>query len=148
MRTLTENLLALARANEVITDLESVDIAGLAVSCWRNVDIHDATDELRTTRAITADESSLGQVLENLNRNAIQHGGHDVTITINDVPGGFTVEDTGPGFDTTDQDRVFVSGYSSEANGTGLGLESPARSSTPTVGHSQSRTVRTEGLDS
>lgn len=75
-----------------------------------------------TDRELVADQSRLGQVVENLMRNAIQHGGPDVTITIEDVPGGFAVEDTGTGVDEGDRDRIFQSGYSSEADGTGLGL--------------------------
>lgn len=122
MRTLIEDLLALARANETVTDLEPVDLAELAEACWRNVDTHEASLRLLTTRELTADESRLGQVLENLIRNAIQHGGHDLTVTIEDVPDGFAVEDTGPGIDSADPDRIFESGYSTETDGTGLGL--------------------------
>lgn len=122
MRTLVEDLLALARANESITDVEPVDLPTVVEHCWQNVPTQQATLRVETTRRIMADKNRLGQVLENLIRNAVQHGGEAVTITVTDIDGGFAIEDTGPGIPMAEHDRIFESGYSSEPGGTGLGL--------------------------
>jgi signal transduction histidine kinase len=60
--------------------------------------------------------------LENLIRNAIDHGGDDVTIRIGDFDGGLYVEDNGRGIADTDRETVFQSGYSTARDGTGFGL--------------------------
>ena len=61
-------------------------------------------------------------MFENLIRNAIDHGGDDVAVTIGDLDGGFYVEDTGPGIPSEERDAVFEVGYSTSDDGTGLGL--------------------------
>jgi len=45
-----------------------------------------------------------------------------VTITVGSVDEGFYVADDGPGIDADERDRVFESGYSTDSEGTGLGL--------------------------
>jgi len=47
------------------------------------------------TRAL--DRSRLRQLLENLLRNAVEHGGENVTVTVGNLPDGFYVADDGPG---------------------------------------------------
>jgi signal transduction histidine kinase len=66
----------------------------------------------------------LQQLLENLFRNAVEHGGEDVTIRVGalDDAAGFYVADDGVGIPGEDRDEVFESGYSSATNGTGFGL--------------------------
>jgi signal transduction histidine kinase len=60
--------------------------------------------------------------LENLFRNAIEHGGEDVTIRVGGLSDGFYVEDDGPGIPEDARDEVFEVGYSTSPNGTGFGL--------------------------
>jgi signal transduction histidine kinase len=64
-------------------------------------------------------------------RNAAEHGstgnqnpadGDGVTVTIGDLPDGFSVADDGPGIPPDERDRVFDAGYSSGREGTGFGL--------------------------
>jgi signal transduction histidine kinase len=45
-----------------------------------------------------------------------------VTITVGDLPDGFSVEDDGPGIAPDEREHVFEGGYSTKANGTGFGL--------------------------
>ncbi|MFB6078318.1 MAG: sensor histidine kinase, partial [Halarchaeum sp.] len=71
---------------------------------------------------VLADPSRLGQLFENLFRNAVEHGGDDVTVTVGDLDDGFYVEDDGPGIPADEREVVFEPGYSNEADGTGLGL--------------------------
>jgi PAS domain S-box-containing protein len=170
MEALIEDVLTLSRQGEAVADASAVRLAGLAECCWTNVETDGATLRVETDRVVVADESRLGQVLENLARNAVEHGArrasardargdavehgstspssqarkdavehgstsdrakpddadeHDpdgVTVTVGDLDDGFYVEDDGPGIPPGERDRVFESGYSTAATGTGFGL--------------------------
>jgi len=125
MGALIGNLLALARAGERPDAVEPVELAAIAESCWRNVDTDDASIVVETGLTVEADRSRLSQLLENLFRNAIEHGVEDegsVTVRVGDLDGGFYVEDDGVGFEGVERDRLFESGYSAAEEGTGLGL--------------------------
>ena len=69
-----------------------------------------------------ADELRLKQLFENLIRNAVEHGGSAVTVTIGDLNEGFYVEDTGTGIPAEEVATAFEAGYSTNAEGTGFGL--------------------------
>ncbi|WP_336326055.1 two-component system sensor histidine kinase NtrB [Halovenus sp. HT40] len=122
MDDLIETLLTLAREGETVTDLETVDLGALSQHCWQNVATDEATLHTRIDGPIRADRSRLKQLLENLIRNAVEHGGADVTITIGDLDDGFYVEDDGLGIPQADRSEVFDAGYSTAAEGTGFGL--------------------------
>lgn len=61
-------------------------------------------------------------LVENLLRNAVDHGGRDVTVTVGDIESGFFLEDEGPGIPPGNRDRVFEFGYASTDDGIGFGL--------------------------
>jgi PAS domain S-box-containing protein len=119
---LVDDLLELAREGADAGDSEPVELAGLVAECWANVNTAAATLDVETASTVRADRSRLTQLLENLIRNGVEHGGDDVTITVGDVDGGFYVADDGPGVPDDERDRVFDSGYSTCEDGTGLGL--------------------------
>ncbi|PSP83905.1 hybrid sensor histidine kinase/response regulator [Halobacteriales archaeon QS_1_68_17] len=121
METLIDEVLTLARTGESTGTVEPVDLAALVRGCWANVDTAGAALAVETDRTILADESQTGQLLENLFRNAVDHGG-DVTITVGDLDGGFYVADDGPGIPPGEREQVFESGYSETEDGTGFGL--------------------------
>ena len=125
MTTLIDDILSLARAGAVIDETEPVDLASLAEACWANVAVGEATLRVDAEGTVRADRSRLQQLLENLLRNAVEHGSEDedatVTVTVGDLPGGFYVADDGPGIPAEDREQVFESGYTT-ATGTGLGL--------------------------
>jgi len=84
------------------------------------------TAELRVDDdlAFKADPARLKRLFENLFRNALDHGGPDVTVTVgalSDKP-GFYVFDDGPGIPEGDGDSVFEPGYTTREEGTGFGL--------------------------
>ena len=82
--------------------------------------------------------------MENLIRNAVEHGGDDVAITVGSLGDrkadggddgangeatektsgevGFFVEDDGPGIPEANRDEAFDAGYSTSREGTGFGL--------------------------
>jgi signal transduction histidine kinase len=124
METLIDDLLFLTQEGQTIRGREAVAIDELARECWSFVDAPDATLVVETDRVVSGDWSRLQQVFENLFRNAVEHGGPDVTIRVGDLPegAGIYVEDDGKGIPTDERDRVFVDGHTSDATGTGLGL--------------------------
>jgi signal transduction histidine kinase len=61
-------------------------------------------------------------LLENLFRNALDHGGKDVTVTVGILERGFYVEDDGSGISADPPTDIFESGYSTTSEGTGFGL--------------------------
>ncbi|MFC7028374.1 sensor histidine kinase [Halomicroarcula sp. GCM10025710] len=69
-----------------------------------------------------ANESRFQQFFENLIRNAIEHGGEDVTITVGELENGFYVADDGPGIPEPEREDVFDRGYSTAEDSTGFGL--------------------------
>jgi signal transduction histidine kinase len=122
MGALIEDLLELAKQGKPVGEVASVDLAGVVESCWHNVPTDEATLRLESPRTIQADRSRLQQLLENLIRNAVDHGGPDVTITIGTFDDGFYVADDGSGIPDTERDDIFKHSYSTEVDGSGFGL--------------------------
>ncbi len=122
MAQLIEDLLALAREGETVREMNPVDLRSFIETCWQNVVTNGASLSIDTDRHIQADQSRLRQLLENLIRNAIEHGGEDVRVRVGELEDGFYLEDDGPGIPENQQDDVFNAGYSTSDEGTGFGL--------------------------
>lgn len=122
MNLLIEDLLVLTREENAIGDTEPVHLGELIRDCWSHVETAAATLDVDADRTVRADRSRLAQVFENLFRNAVEHGGEDVTIAVGTVSDGIYVEDDGPGVPSDERDRIFDATYSTSENGTGLGL--------------------------
>jgi PAS domain S-box-containing protein len=123
---LVEDLADVMREGSVVTDVEPVDLGGVAREVWDAIDTADATLDGGDVGRIRADERALSRLLQNLFRNAVEHGGPDVTVSVGrlDDASGFFVADDGPGIPEADRDRVIEPGYTSKADGTGFGLVS------------------------
>jgi len=122
MERLIEDLLTLAREGREDTETVPVSLADLCRNCWATVQTDDAALVVDADRTIMADSSRLRQLVENLIRNAIEHAGHDVTVTIEMCEDGFAVEDDGPGIPVEERESVFDSGFTTSRDGTGVGL--------------------------
>ena len=128
MITLIEDLLVLAREGTDETTREYISLAGVVQSAWTQVETDGATLDIDTEQTLQADPGHLQRILENLFRNAIEHGdGPDhpesaVTITVGDTDGGWYLADDGPGIPPEGRADVFDAGYSTNTSGTGLGL--------------------------
>ncbi|WP_440763559.1 PAS domain S-box protein [Natronorubrum sp. DTA7] len=142
MQELIDGILTLAREEKPIADREPVELAPFARRCWRHVETGAVALETPTEAVIRVDKRRFERLLENLIRNAVEHsvvradqrgqptanGGDPidvgVTVTVGDLPDGegFFVEDDGPGIPSDERERVFESGYSTAAEGTGFGL--------------------------
>lgn len=119
--TLIEGLLPLARGGKEIAEIEPVELTELVQTCWNQVETGDATVVAELESTIQADRSRLRQLLENLFRNAVDHGGEDVTIRVGSLPDGFYVEDDGPGIPQAKRESVFEPSYSG-SGGSRFGL--------------------------
>ena len=122
---LIEDLLALARGETTITEPAQIAISAVATEAWGYVDTHEATLAVRDdVPTVLGDDGRLIQLFENLFRNAIEHGGYDVAVTVGqlDSADGFYVEDDGAGIPLDQQDAVFDHGVTSSDDGTGFGL--------------------------
>jgi signal transduction histidine kinase len=124
MGALIDDLLTLARQGETVTDFDSIDLAALVENCWGTVETTNASlvVEIDSETSIQGDASRLKQVFENLMRNAVEHGGPDVTVTVGELDDGFYVADDGPGIPEEDRSQIFDAGYSTANAGTGFGL--------------------------
>jgi len=140
MNGLIDDLLTLAGRRRRDADPTAVDLGSFVDQCWTNVATGCARLESDVGTTIRADESRLAQLFENLFRNSVEHGATNgrpqagdgestlrddenaVTVTVGTLPGGFYVEDDGPGIPESDRNRIFEAGYSTNDDGTGLGL--------------------------
>jgi len=137
MQTMLDELLTLACGEKDPNKAEAVSLADLAHRSWETVPTADATLRVDTERTFRADPRLLRELLENLLGNAVEHGstgsrtqsddaarhgGENVTVTVGDFPGGFYVADDGPGIPESERERVFETRYTTDDDGTGLGL--------------------------
>ncbi|WP_435180932.1 PAS domain S-box protein [Halorussus sp. AFM4] len=131
-----ETLLVVTRRGASVDGTEVVDLAERAREWWDDLD-PDGELVVETDRRLRTDPARLRQLLENLYRNAVEHGstssqpeaddaeehgGAGVTVRIGDLDGGFYVEDDGPGIPEDERDAVFEPGYSTSNVGIGFGL--------------------------
>ena len=121
-QALIDDLLALARSGNAVGKTEPVTLSELTEECWQTTPNADATLAVETDQTISADRSRLQQLFENLFRNAVNHGGGEVTVTVGEIADGFYVADDGAGIPDEDRDDIFEVGYSTADGGTGFGL--------------------------
>ena len=149
-QALIDDLLVLARDGSDLGETDAVFLPAFARRCWETVSTADAALAVTTTRTVRADESRLQQLLENLFRNAVEHGSTGnqnaprsgdavehgstasrsstradgtVQVTLGDLSDGFYVADDGPGIPPAERDGIFETGYSTKPDGTGFGLD-------------------------
>ncbi|WP_459193012.1 sensor histidine kinase [Halosimplex sp. J119] len=123
MEEIISDVLTLARQGETVDDCERVQLGTLVEQAWSTVDAPAAT--LRTDGdlgSLTCDPSRVRELLENLFRNAVEHGGPDVTVTVSRTDDGFSVADDGPGIPPAEREAIFEAGFSTNHDGTGFGL--------------------------
>lgn len=119
----------LARQDPTVETTAPVEVAAVARDAWATVWTGDATLSVGSPGTVEADERRLLVLFENLFRNAVHHGtsedeaaGDGLTVTVDGMQSGFFVADDGGGIPVGDRERVLDLGYTTEADGTGLGL--------------------------
>jgi PAS domain S-box-containing protein len=139
--TIIAQTLRFAEEGEV-AELVPVEFGSVAETAWESVATTDAALEVESSVRLRADPDALTRVLENLFRNAVEHGatthrtgddadvGHGtptVSVAVGTVPAtdttvGFYVEDDGQGIPPDRRAAVFETAYSTSDTGTGFGL--------------------------
>lgn len=122
MDTLINDLLMLARSGDIIDEVGPIDLPSMSAECWASIQHGNALLNVEADGTIWADKTRFQQLLENVFRNAVEHGGDAETIRVGNLPDGFYIEDDGVGIPASDRSKVFESGYSTTSGGSGLGL--------------------------
>jgi len=107
---------------------DAVLLSSIVQESWEMVETNTAELQVENDLAFKADSARLQRLLENLFRNALDHGGPDVTVTVGTIPDcpGFYVSDDGPGIPESNRDSVFDPGIQPVSRGPGLAsLSSP-----------------------
>jgi PAS domain S-box-containing protein len=122
MEELIDDALLLARQGQTVGETESLVLCDLVAQCWQTVATAEAAIDCQTDAVIRADPSRLADVIENLFRNAVEHGTDSVQITVGATDTGFYIADDGPGIPPDEREQIFETGYSTNTDGTGFGL--------------------------
>lgn len=124
MKSIITNVLVLARRGEDIAEATPTSLEAVSERAWRMVETDQATLQVRASVEIEANTEGLVRVFENLFRNAVEHAGPEVTVSVGPLADGtgFYVEDDGPGIPKSLQGSVCEPGEASDNGGTGLGL--------------------------
>ena len=146
MEDIIEDVLALTREGQEVTDPAEVSLSAIAENAWDTVETGGAELEMTDNALdalVVADDDRLQRLFENLFRNSIEHGvpdetsdetedqtddeqfatGHRVTVDTREESGGtltITVGDNGVGIPPEEREKVLEDGYTT--GGTGLGL--------------------------
>ena len=117
-------LLLTVRGSDVTIDYESVAIADIAADAWADLSTgaEAATLTVDAEQVIQADPVHIEHLLRNLYRNSLEHGNEDANIRVGDLPDGFYIEDDGPGISKEIREDVTEAGFTTKADGIGLGL--------------------------
>ena len=121
MDELIDVLLTMARQGQTVADPEPVSLETCATKAWATAETGEMTLRVDTDRTVPADPARLRQAFENLFRNANDHS-EAATVMVTTTPEGFAVEDDGIGIDPDDREDLFAFGYSTNEEGTGIGL--------------------------
>lgn len=124
METIIQDILTLSRQGEEIGELETVELEAVVKAAWESVQTDQIELKIEEVSRFEADRRRVRQVLENLFRNALDHGGDSLSeVRVGSTASnGFYVEDDGVGIPPENQKDVFDPGYSTGPEGSGLGL--------------------------
>ncbi|WP_336326530.1 sensor histidine kinase [Halovenus sp. HT40] len=123
MARLVEDLLRVARQGDVVTDPEPTDIGDVIETAWEGLAGDSGpTLHYETVGSVSSDPDRLCELFENLFRNAVEHGGNEVTVRVGPLDTGFYVEDDGSGIADGHKTEVFDHGFTTRDDGHGYGL--------------------------
>lgn len=134
MERIIQDVLTLARGEDVVNPEQAVDFGAITRDAWQTVETNGAQLDIEgTLPTAIADRDRISRLFENLFRNSVEHGStgdqrdRTITVTVGPLEDGFYVEDDGTGIAADDRERIFEPGYTSDDHGTGLGLAIVAR---------------------
>ncbi|SFB92391.1 PAS domain S-box-containing protein [Halobiforma haloterrestris] len=118
-----DDVLTMVRHGYEVESVDPLDVESVVTECWNRAGA-DVDLEIESQGLVYADPDRVRNLFENLFRNAAEHAGTDATVRVGllEDGDGFYVEDDGPGIPPADRDDVFEPGWTTAADGTGLGL--------------------------
>jgi two-component system sensor kinase FixL len=119
---LIDDILEYSREGGFVDEAEPFRLDDAVRAEWSLTAAEDADLRVEDIGRIEANESRVRELLDNLFRNAVTHGGPGVTVRVGPLPDGFYVEDDGPGIPAADRETVFEYGYTTRDGGSGYGL--------------------------
>lgn len=131
MRGMIDGLLLYSRVETEGSTFTETDVEAVLDSVRTDLELKvmeaDAEIVVDSLPTVHADADQLGQLFQNLLKNAIEHGGEGTTIeiTAEEIDGGhqFAVSDDGPGIPTDKQADIFgLFDKGRDSDGTGIGL--------------------------
>jgi len=124
MEEMVADLRTLTQADEHHVETTRIDLESVAHDAWAGVDLDDASLLVESSCLVVADREFLLHALENLFRNAVDHGSAGVTVSVGclDSNTGFYVADDGPGIPHEECEKILEYGYTTADEGTGIGL--------------------------
>jgi PAS domain S-box-containing protein len=122
MEAIIDDVLTLAREGRSIGETETVSLASIAREAWDNVETERASLVVDGDIEFGADPDRLLNLFENLFRNARDHAGPSVTVTVGAEDDLFYVADDGPGIPPEEREAVLEFGYTTAEAGSGFGL--------------------------
>ncbi len=122
MAGIIDDVLTMVRCGYDLESIDALAFGDVVTSCWDTVATADASLEIEADGQLFADASRIRNLFENLFRNAVEHGGKRVTVTVGLAEDGFYIADDGPGIPPDERDRVLEPGWTTNPDGTGLGL--------------------------
>ncbi|MFC4406078.1 hybrid sensor histidine kinase/response regulator [Haloarchaeobius iranensis] len=133
MEDIVGDVLAIARQGQTVTETEPMELDALVREAWANVETPAATLNIEGSGRFEADRSRLLRAFENLFRNAIEHGGEDVTVEVGllyEEPehtvdtGGFQFpEEAGTGVEHVETETQTMVGFYVADDGEGMPAE-------------------------
>lgn len=122
MAAIIDDLRTMAKYGDTAEDIEPVALEAAVEHAWNNVALPEASIEVVEPGTVYAEHNPLLSILENLFRNAVDHGPEDVQLAVGLTDDGFFIADDGPGIPADEADQVFEYGYTTHEDGTGFGL--------------------------
>jgi PAS domain S-box-containing protein len=122
MEDIVDDTLALARDGAIVEQPVPVAVDVVAREAWRTIDAPAASLDVVSDAVVEADEDRLRRLFENLFRNAVDHGGEDVTVRVGTPDRALFVADDGGGIEPDRRGDVFDFGHTTADDGTGVGL--------------------------
>jgi len=129
MQNMIDALLQYSRVHTQGEEFVDVDVEAVYEETVRSlgmlVEETDATVRAGDLPSVHADRSQVGQLLQNLVKNAVDYGAPGATVEVDGVREDdrvhLTVSDDGPGIEESQHDRIFDI-FKSNEGGTGIGL--------------------------
>jgi len=123
METIIADMLTFVSQGQLVTSKQSISLGAIAKAAWETVDTGDVELDVTADGYVDADEERCRHIFENLFRNAVEHGGPELsTIRVGDTADGFYISDDGTGISLDDPTEIFDPGVTTTDGGSGLGM--------------------------